>query len=388
MKRLLLSAFCLLLAALLAGCQLVGLVPAQTPGEGTATAAPSPASERTFKVAVVASNLEVPWALAFSQNLPGVGPGNYLLFTERPGRVRLIADGRLQSEPVATLPVTTVGEAGLLGLALDPDFAANGYLYVMYTHRADFGLRNRISRLTLHGTRAGDEKVLLDDIPGAAIHDGGGLAFGPDGKLYATTGDAAQGSLAQDLSSPAGKVLRLNPDGSMPTDNPFAGSPVFTYGHRNSEGLAWHPRSGQPFVVEHGPAAHDEVNRLSAGSNYGWPHAVGMARDARFVDPVHESGSQTWAPAGAAFYAGGQSPQWEDNLFFGALRGRHLHRLALGGHEATQVIAEEGLFGGEYGRIRAVAVGPEGALYFSTSNRDGRGQPAADDDRILRLVPG
>ncbi|MFQ6059037.1 MAG: PQQ-dependent sugar dehydrogenase [Anaerolineae bacterium] len=361
----------------------------------TATATPVPPTPTAPPAAifqpgveVVASNLEVPWALAFA-------PDDRLFFTERPGRVRVMVEGQLRREPVAELPVAAVGEAGLMGLALDPDFASNGYLYVMYTYRADGGLRNRISRLTLRGDRAGDEVVLLDGIPGAGIHDGGRLKFGPDGKLYATTGDAANGELAQRLDSLAGKVLRLNPDGSVPNDNPFPGSPVYSYGHRNPQGLAWQPATGALFITEHGPSGEmglccrDEINLIEPGANYGWPLVTEAPGDPRFVDPVLHSGLDTWAPAGAAFYGNGEAlAPWRGNLFFGALRGQHLHRLVLGGPQLQQVVAEERLFEGEYGRIRDIVLGPDGYLYFTTSNRDGRGRPAPDDDRILRIVPG
>lgn len=388
MKRLL-ATFLLsaALASLLLGCQEAAVAPPATPGQVAPPAGP-PAPGRQPRVEVVAGGLEVPWAIAFADEVPGLGRGSYLLFSERPGRLRLIVNGELQAEPLATLPVTAVGESGLMGLALDPAFATNGHLYVMYTYRVGVGLQNRISRLTVSGREARDEKVLLDGIPGGFIHDGGRLAFGPDGKLYATTGDAGRGELAQDRQSLAGKILRLDANGSVPVDNPFAGSPIFSYGHRNPEGLAWHPQTGRLYSTEHGPSGHDEVNRIRAGGNYGWPSVAGAGGRPPFVDPVHESGSDTWAPAGAAFYAGDLFPRWQNNLFFGALRGRHLHRLALGGQEGEQVVAAERLFVGEYGRIRAVAAGPDGALYFSTSNRDGRGQPTADDDRILRLVAG
>jgi glucose/arabinose dehydrogenase len=274
-----------------------------------------------------------------------------------------------------------------MGLALDPQFATNGYLYVMYTYRGNQGMNNRISRLTVNGERAGAEQVLLDGIPGANIHDGGRLAFGPDGKLYASTGDAANADQAQNRESVAGKILRLNPDGSVPADNPFPGSPVYSYGHRNPEGMDWHPQTGVLYATEHGSSARDEVNRIQPGQNYGWPTVRGKAGDSRFVDPVHESGNETWAPAGAAFYDGSLLGPWQGSLFYGTLRGQHLHRLQLGGPNFDQVVSEEKLFDGEYGRIRAVSVGPDGALYFSTSNRDGRGSPTNEDDRVLRIVP-
>jgi aldose sugar dehydrogenase len=235
--------------------------------------------------------------------------------------------------------------------------------------------------------------VLVDGIPGARNHNGGRIAFGPDGKLYATTGDAGRGELAQDTGSLAGKVLRMNPDGSVPDDNPLPGSLVYSYGHRNPQGLAWQPETGQLFAAEHGPSGEgglccrDEVNVIRPGANYGWPIVTGQGGDGRFVDPVAFSGTDTtWAPAGAAFYDGSDLAGWRGDLFFGALRGQHLHRLALGGEDGLTVVEEEELFPGEYGRLRAVAMGPDGHLYVATSNRDGRGRPAPEDDRILRIV--
>ncbi|MHB1006601.1 MAG: PQQ-dependent sugar dehydrogenase [Chloroflexota bacterium] len=376
------------------------------PRVGTITPAVSPAASPTAppatfmpKVEVVAGGLEVPWALAFADRLPGGDgrprTGSFLFFTERPGRLRLIANGRLLPDPVATPPVLATGEGGLTGLALDPNFADNGFLYVMYTFRAGDGPRNRVSRLTVRGEKGGDEVVLLDGIPGASIHDGGALAFGPDGKLYVGTGDASNGQNAQDRGSLGGKLLRLNPDGSIPADNPFPNSPVFTYGNRNPQGLAWQPGTGQLYEVEHGPSSigptgccHDEVNRVTPGANYGWPDIVGKGGDHRFVDPVLETGNDTWAPSGAAFYDGSLLAPWRGDLFIGTLRGRHLHRVRFGGPNGDQVVADEVLFANQFGRLRAVKVGPEGALYLTTSNRDGRGIPSPQDDRILRVVPG
>ncbi|MEE8472409.1 MAG: PQQ-dependent sugar dehydrogenase [Dehalococcoidia bacterium] len=328
----------------------------------------------------MARGLEVPWSLAFA-------PDGRLFFTERPGRVRVIEDGVLDPEPWARIGAAPRGEGGLLGLALDPDFSRTGYVYVYYTRRDGTGrLVNRVSRLREVGGRGGDEEVILDGIPGARNHNGGRLRFGPDGRLYITTGDAGDGDLAQDLSSLAGKVLRLDPDGSIPGDNPFPGSPVYSYGHRNPQGLDWHPDTGTLVATEHGPSAHDEVNVIVPGGNYGWPLVSGEGRDPGSIGPLRQTGRETWAPSGASFYTGDLFPRWRGDFFLAALRGRHLRRLRLDG-PAGGVIEEEVLFRGELGRLRDVVVGPDGALYLATNNRDGRGSPAADDDRILRVVP-
>jgi glucose/arabinose dehydrogenase len=359
--------------------------PARPADPDVPTATPAP-FEPT--VEVVASNLKVPWALAWA-------PDGRLFFTERPGRLRVIVDGELEPEPVLEPPVAPAGEGGLMGIALDPAFPDRPYIYMVYTYREGIGLYNRVARYTLEGNTASDEVVLVEGIPGSRVHDGGRVAFGPDGKLYVTCGEAGQPRLAQDLDSLSGSILRMNPDGSVPDDNPFEESLIYSYGHRNPQGLAWQPRTQQLFSTEHGPSGEmglccrDEVNMIVPGGNYGWPEVTLKAEDPAFVDPILTSGaSNTWAPASAAFYQGRPLGPWKDNLFFGALRGVSLHRIVLGGPEWDQVLGHEVLFENEYGRIRTAALGPDGYLYFTTSNRDGRGRPAPDDDRILRIVPG
>jgi glucose/arabinose dehydrogenase len=352
--------------------------PAKAPPQDPATAAaPPPPAPSPVTVETVATGLAVPWALAFA-------PDGRLFFTERGGQVRVIEESGLAPEPVAVLPVASVGESGLMGLALDPSFDQNGFLYVMYTHAGLGGLRNRVSRLRVTGNRAGGEQVILGDIPGAAIHDGGRLRFGPDGKLYVTTGDASDPEQAQSRESLAGKILRLNGDGSIPYDNPFPGSLVYSLGHRNPQGLDWRPGSGQLFATEHGPTGNDEVNRIEAGANYGWPSIQGREQASGMTSPL-ATFSPAVAPSGASFYNSDLISEWKGSFFFATLRGRHLHRMVFTG-DGSGVALSERLFEGRFGRLRDVVAGPDGVLYVATNNRDGRGDPGVEDDRILRIV--
>ncbi len=335
---------------------------------------------------MIARGLEVPWAVDFA-------PDGRAFLTERVGRVRIIRNGVLQPEPWATLPAAAGPdmEMGLLGLGLDPDFPRNGFVYVYYTYRnASAQLRNRLVRLRDDAGHGVVDRVLVDDMPAAQSHDGGRLKFGPDGKLYLTVGDTEREQLAQDRQSLAGKVLRLERDGAAPLDNPFGGSRVYSFGHRNPQGLAWHPDGGL-FETEHGPSGnpargqaccHDEVNRIEPGANYGWPAVFGIAGDKRFVDPLHESGNDTWAPSGAAFVTRGAL---RGSFLFAALRGQHLHRLVFGADGRT-VVFEERLLQNQFGRLRDVVETPDGSLWVLTSNRDGRARPAPDDDRVLRVL--
>jgi aldose sugar dehydrogenase len=321
-----------------------------------------------FRVETVITGLEIPWSLNFA-------PDGRLFVTERAGRVRIYsATG--SNELALTLPdVYATGEAGLLGLALDPQFSQNRFVYIYYTASIPGGAVNRIVRYREVGSRLGEAVVLLDNIPAADIHDGGRLRFGPDGLLYATAGDAADAGLAQDVASLAGKFLRLNRDGSVPPDNRFS-SPVYTYGHRNPQGFDWHPATGDLWSVEHGQIGNDEVNAIQAGLNFGWPSIEGAAVLPGLEPPVTFF-SPAIAPSGASFYRGQRFPQFANNLFVATLRGSHLLRLVV--DPATRrVTAQEQLFNGTYGRLRDVISGPDGNLYFCTNNRD---------DRVLRIVP-
>lgn len=326
---------------------------------------PAPGAPR---VETVLKHLEVPWALAFA-------PDGRLFFTERPGRLRVVSDGKLATEPVARLPVSAGGEGGLMGLAIDPAFARTHHLYVCYTAATRGGAVNRITRLTLREGRADAERVLLDDMPAAGVHDGCRLKFGPDGKLYASMGDAGQAQRAQQRDSLSGKILRIETDGSVPADNPFRGSPVWSLGHRNVQGVAW-DAAGRLWASEHGSSAHDEINLIQPGRNYGWPEVRGRETREGLVAPVLESGDETWAPSGIAIL--------HDTLYVAGLRSQRLLKIALAGDKVGSVTA---LLKGEYGRLRDVVAGPGGALWIATSNRDGRGTPHADDDRILKVTP-
>ena len=331
------------------------------------------------------AGLEIPWAL-------DVAPDGRIFVTERPGRIRIVMDGRLLAEPWLTLDVAVVGEGGLLGLALDPGFEQNGLVYVAYTYHTTGGqLANRLVRLRDDATSTSAilDAVLLDGIPGSRFHDGGRVKFGPDGKLYWSMGDATDLSFPQDLSSMNGKILRLNPDGTIPTDNPFPGSAVYSYGHRNVQGLAWHPVTGHLYATEHGPSGQalccrDEINYIQAGSNYGWPIITGDETAQGMETPVLQSGeTATWAPSGAAFMTSGP---WAGSLFFAGLRGQTLYRVRFDDEDPRRVVDYDELLAQQFGRLRDVVEGPDGSLYVLTNNRDGRGTPVADDDRLLRLT--
>ncbi len=326
---------------------------------------------REEDVTVVADGLDVPWALAFL-------PDGSLLVTERPGRlVRIAEDGDRRSYAIDG--VRHAGEGGLMGLTLHPDFAATGWIYVCLTAEDEAGFENRVERYRLDEERLGERKVIIDAIPAASFHNGCRLGFGPDGYLYVTTGDAGSPRRSQDRRSLAGKILRLTADGEVPSDNPFAG-PAYSYGHRNPQGLAWDER-GRLWSTEHGRSGggsgFDELNIVERGNNYGWPEIEGDETAPGMKPPVLHSGpSYTWAPSGAAYLDG--------RVFFGGLRGEALYEARIRGNRAAELRAH---FQGEFGRIRAVRAGPDGFLYFSTSNRDGRGRRRSGDDKIVQVNP-
>lgn len=331
-------------------------------------------------VQVVLTGLEIPWSLAFA-------PDGRLFFTERVGRVRVVQNGQLLATPAYTFSdVRAAGEGGVLGIALHPNFAQNRFIYVSYTAlRADGASVNRVVRFREANNVLGEAAVLLDNIPGAIIHDGSRLRFGPDGKLYVTTGDAADANLSQTLSSMAGKILRINDDGTTPADNPY-GSPVWSWGHRHPQGIDWHPATGQMWATEHGSTGNDELNLIVRGANYGWPIIEANQTRPDMITPVLFF-NPAIAPSGLSFYTAMRIPQFRANIFFTALRGAHIHRVTLDPADSTRVAATERLFAERFGRIRDIVTGPDGALYFCTSNRDGRITPVASDDRIARIVP-
>ncbi|WP_137284395.1 PQQ-dependent sugar dehydrogenase [Halorussus salinisoli] len=325
-----------------------------------------------FRTETVTMELEVPWGAAFA-------PNGDLYLTERPGRVQRVTHENGRKEEVADLTdiVAARGEGGLLGLAIHPDDPDLAYTY--QTYEGESGLANRVVRHRISEGFA-RETVVIDGIAASSVHDGGRVAFGPEGALYVTTGDASEGSRARNRDSLAGKVLRLTPDGDPHPDNPF-GNAVFTYGHRNPQGLAW--RDGTLFSTEHGPSTDDELNVLRAGNDYGWPEAMGPTEGDEFTDPI-AAYTPTIAPGSAAFYHG-PVDDWGGDLFFGTLAGTHLHRVRI--NDRNEVTDQQRLLDGRYGRLRTVFTGPNDHLYVTTSNRDGRGTPAPQDDRVLRIQP-
>lgn len=331
----------------------------------------------SYRLDTVAKGLVIPWDVDFA-------PDNRIFITERPGRIRIInKQGQLQKESWAELSVANWQAAGLSGLALSPQFAVDGLVYVMGTFRKGDGYVNRVFTIEDHEGKGINKKQIIRDLLSINTHSGGALDFGPDGKLYIAIGDNENISQVQQLDNTTGKILRYNSDGSIPADNPFPGSPVYALGLRNPQGFAWHPETGSLFATEHGPSGfkaegyrehQDELNEITKGGNYGWPIVSGMHLDTRFIKPLIEW-TPAIAPSGLAIITN-QSSSWYGNLLVAALKGKHLRRMVIeSGDGQFVVVGEEIFFENEMGRIRCVEEGPDGRIYFTTSNVDTPGEP-------------
>lgn len=316
---------------------------------------------------VAAQNLKIPWSMDFL-------PDGSMIFTERPGDVRRIgADGNLKDLSILVInDVHHIGEGGLLGITVHPDFENNKFVYFYYTFSGDdTNTLNRVVRYKLENNQLVDRKIIVDNIPGAVFHNGGRIKFGPDGFLYITTGDAQEPSLSQNKDSLAGKILRVTDDGKPAPGNSF-NNLVYSYGHRNPQGLAW-DSSGKLWETEHGSSAFDEVNLIESGKNYGWPEIRGDEEKVGMVTPFLNSGEGTWAPSGTLVL--------NNKLYFVGLRGQTLFELDLESKNLKKI------FDGEYGRLRDIVLGPEGNFYIFTNNTDGRGVPRSGDDKLIVVDP-
>ena len=323
-----------------------------------------------YEIEIIGKSLEIPWEIVPL-------PDGRIIVTERPGRVVMLERGEIHT----VHGVEHIGEGGLLGIAISLDFEKSGHMFLYYTYKTGNQLFNRVSRFTFEENTLTDELVVLDKIPGSTFHNGGRLKFGPDEKLYVTTGDAQNPNLSQDINSLAGKILRLNIDGSIPEDNPFKDSLVFAYGFRNPQGLSWHPVSGELFASDHGPNSRDEINLVLPGKNYGWPVATCLVRDNRFEDPVACYSDFTLAPSGIDFLL--LDNLSESSLYVAGLRGNMIVRIDF--DDEGGLIRQEQLFR-DYGRIRTIVYYKD-SLYIATNNRDGRGTPKDDDDKIIKITP-
>ena len=312
--------------------------------------------------AVLADRLEVPWGVSF---LPD---GSALVAERRSGAVLRVTPDGVTASAGRVPGVADQGEGGLLGLAV-LDEGATVVAYLTSTSGD-----NRVVSMPYRGGTLGEPTVLLDSIPSGATHNGGRVVVGPDGNLWIGTGDAGDRERAQDTGSRGGKILRIAPDGAIPADNPFPGSPVWSYGHRNVQGLGF-DSSGQLWATEFGQNSYDELNRIERGGNHGWPVVEGRGGDTRFVDPVVTWRTEDASPSGLAII--------DDVAYVAALRGQRVWQVPLTGTTAGEPVAA---LEGDFGRLRTVIAAPDGSLWLTTSNRDGRGDPVAEDDRVLRVT--
>lgn len=333
------------------------------------------ANQTNKGIRTIAQNLDVPWAI-------DIAVDNRIFFTEKPGRLGMIhANGTLASEPVVNIHTEDIGEAGLMGLALHPNFTQNHLMYVYHTYAKNGGLYNKVLMLTEKNNKIVNSKIILDGIPASDSNNGGRIKFGPDGKLYVSTGDSETPELAQNTNSLAGKLLRLNDDGTIPDDNPIPESPVYSYGHRDIQGFAWHPITKKLYASEHGPAGNDEVNIIEPGSNYGWPievcnHSTSSA-PIRFETPEYCFNPEI-APSGLTIAASNKLG-YQNDILFTTLRGSHLHHIDL-----ETRIQDNVLVG--YGRLSDIVEAHDGSLYVLTTNKNAIGIGNANDDHILQII--
>jgi len=342
-------------------------------------------TEVEYQIEEFVQNLEVPWTMVFTSDVR-------MLVTERAGRVREIVDEAVNPQPlIAFSDTANSDEEGLMGMVLDPNYASNRNIYVCYAYFINGEIRDRVVKLIDNNTKLEIDRVLLENIPAAQYHAGCALRFGPDGKLYVSTGDATDRQIAQDLNSLGGKILRLNADGTIPPDNPFPNSFIYSLGHRNPQGIDFHPISGMLFESEHGPSGFDgpgggdEINIIKPGANYGWPEVSHEESSPEFIDPELVF-TPAFAPGSGTFYSFNVLPQFRNNFLVGGLRGEGIIRV-ITNMQGTDVVAFEKIPEIQFGRIRAITQGPDGFIYFATSNRDGRGDIHDGDDKIYRIKP-
>lgn len=331
--------------------------------------------DKQEQIKVVAENLNIPWEMIFL-------PDGSFLITERPGNlVRLNINSNATPIKIPVASVKTDGEGGLLGMVLHPDFAQNNWLYLYFTTAGAKGNINKVERFIFDdkANSLTPDKEIVSNIPAGANHDGGRIAFGPDGYLYITTGESGQANLAQDKNSLGGKILRVKDDGSIPADNPF-GNAVYSYGNRNSEGIAW-DSSEQLWATEHGPSGaltgFDEINLIVKGGNYGWPIVYGQTNKPGLIAPIIQSGAtDTWAPSGNLIIG--------NTLLWAGLRGEAIYSATINGKKLENF---KTTFKNQFGRLRFIKQAPDGWLYIATNNTDGRGTPKPGDDKLIRIDP-
>ena len=326
----------------------------------------------TSGVEIIAEGLQAPRSIDISKE-------GRIFISEKRGSIRVVDNGTLLTEPVGDIKAENIGDAGLLGLTLHPNFTQNHLFYVYYTYSNSTGLFNKVLMLKESNNRIIDSKTILDGIPGNDYRDGGRIKFGLDGKLYVSTGDASIPELSQDLNSLAGKILRTNEDGTIPQDNPFSNSPVYAYGFRNVQGLAWAPNSGALYSSDQGGAGNDEINLISPGENYGWPHEECNSSDDdnRYTPPVL-CFNPSLEPSGIAF-AFSNKLGYQNHLIVATLKGSHLRDIDFDSGSQNTILVG-------YGRIIDLVESEDGSIYVLTSNTDGRALPQQGDDKILRLT--